>query len=83
MIQSYSDVIFICVQFQLYTLLAFDPQHNGVPVAWVIMLRSMTLNIGKWMETLLLKVHMCMLEWKLNACMVGDATTEIGAIRYI
>lgn len=83
MIQSCSDVIFICVQFQLYTLLAFDSQHNGVPVAWVIMSRSMTSDISKWMETLLLKVRMGMLEWKLNAFMVDDAAAEIGAIRYI
>ena len=61
MIQSCSDVIFICVQFQLYTLLEFDSQHNGVPMAWVIMSRSMTSDIAKWMETLLLKVQMGML----------------------
>ena len=71
------------MQFQLYTLLAFDSQRNGVPVAWVLMSRSMTLDIAKWMETLLLKVRMGMLEWKLNEFMVDDAVAEIGAIRYV
>ena len=83
MIQSCSDAIFICVHFQLYTLLAFDPQHNGVPVAWVIMSKSMTSDISKCMETLLLKVRMGMLEWKVNAFMVDDATTKIGTFRYV
>ena len=71
------------MQFQLYTLLAFDSQHNVVPVAWVIMLRSMSSDIYKWMETLLLKVRMGMLEWKLNAFIVDDAMAYIGEIRYI
>ena len=83
MIQASNDVLFICMQFQLYTLLAFDSQHNGVPIAWVVMSRSMTSDISKWMETLLIKVHMGMLEWNLNAFMVDDATVEIGAIKYI
>lgn len=83
MIQASNDVLFIYMQFQLYTLLAFDSQHNGVLVAWVFMLTSMTSDISKWMETLLLKVRMGMLEWNLNAFMVYDAAMEIGAIRYI
>ena len=36
-----------------------------------------------WMETLLLKVCIGMLEWKVNAFMVDDAATKIGTIRYI
>ncbi len=71
------------MQFQLYTLLAFDSQHNGVPIAWVIMSRSTTLDIMRWMETLLLKVRMGMLEWKLNAFMVDDVAAEIIAIMYV
>jgi hypothetical protein len=69
------------MHFQLYILLAFDFQHNGVPMAWVLMSRSMTFDIAKWME-ILLKVHMVMLEWKLNAFMVDDVATKIGATRY-
>jgi len=47
------------------------------------MSRFMTSDITKWMEMLLLKVHMGMLEWKLNAFMEDDVVVEIGAIRYI
>ena len=47
------------------------------------MSRSMTSNIAKWMETLILKVHMGVLERKVNAFMVDDAETKIGTIRYI
>lgn len=65
------------MQFQLYTLLTFDSQHNGVRVAWVLMSRSMTSDITKWMEMLLLKVRMGMLEWKLNAFMVDDAAAQV------
>ena len=25
-----------CLQFPMYTLLAFDAQHNGIPVAWFV-----------------------------------------------
>ena len=44
------------------------------------MLKSMTSNIAKQIETLFLKVYISMLEWKLNAFIIDDVITKISVI---
>ena len=37
------------MQYELYTLLVFDEQEAGVPVAWAISLRSRVEDINEWL----------------------------------
>ena len=71
-----------CVwQYQLYTLVAFDEQQSGVPVAWVVDFRNTTQDIALWLDLLMQRCHQARLEWKVNAFMVDDALAEIAALR--
>ncbi|KAH9331162.1 hypothetical protein KI387_003270, partial [Taxus chinensis] len=67
-------------KFMLYTILAFDNMHNGLPVAWVLMSRAIVPDLTLWMRKLVVSVHCHMLEWKPNDFMVDDARAEIVAI---
>ncbi|KAH9299293.1 hypothetical protein KI387_030975, partial [Taxus chinensis] len=70
-------------KFMLYTILAFDNMHNGLPVAWVLMSRATVPDLTLWMRKLVVSAHCHMLEWKPNAFMVDDARAEIVAIREV
>eukprot|EP01018_Ginkgo_biloba_P041026 Gb_33026 [translate_table: standard] len=39
--------------YQLYTLMVFDKQQNGLPIAWVISSRDRTSDIKIWMSALI------------------------------
>ena len=38
------------MQFDLYTLLVFDKQEAGVPVAWAISSRNKVEDINEWLS---------------------------------
>ncbi|KAH9301056.1 hypothetical protein KI387_012639, partial [Taxus chinensis] len=67
--------------FMLYTILAFDNMHNGLPIAWVLMSRAIVPDLTLWMRKLVVSAHCHMLEWKPNDFMVDDDRAEIVAIR--
>jgi len=70
-------------QYQLYTLVVFDAQQSGVPVAWVLSSRNTTEDIALWLEQLMNRCYQLRPDWKPNAFMVDDALAEIAALRYI
>ena len=69
------------MKYQLYTLVAFDEQQSGVPVAWVVSSRNTSEDIALWLEHLMHKCHQIHIDWKVNAFTVDDALAEISALR--
>eukprot|EP00253_Pinus_taeda_P028427 PITA_28427 len=69
--------------YQLYTLVAFDEQQSGVPVAWVVASRNTSDDISIWLEQFMRKCFQTRPDWKVNAFMVDDALAEISALRRI
>jgi hypothetical protein len=65
----------------LYTLVAFDEQQSGVPVAWVVASRNTSHDIALWLEHLMHRCYQFRPDWKVNAFMVDDALAEIIALR--
>ena len=80
-----SSNLTLCViwilQYQLYTLVAFDGQQNGVPIAWVVSSRNTSSDIVSWLEVLMNMCYELRPDWKVNAFMVDDALAEIDALR--
>lgn len=70
------------MQYQLYTLLIFDKQQSGVPIAWVVSSRNRSSDISLWLSKLMDRGRQLKLEWTVNAFMTDDALAEINAIRY-
>ena len=70
------------MQYQLYTLLIFDKQQSGVPIAWVVSSRNRSSDISLWLSKLMDRGRQLKLEWTVNAFMTYDALVEINAIRY-
>jgi len=68
-------------QYQLYTLVAFDAQQSGVPVAWVVASRNTTQDIALWLDRLMQRCYQARPDWKVNVFMVDDALAEIAALR--
>eukprot|EP01018_Ginkgo_biloba_P021734 Gb_22458 [translate_table: standard] len=69
--------------YQLYTLMVFDKQQNGLPIAWVISSRDKASDIKIQLSVLIkegVKEHE---DWKVNAFMTDDALAEIGALRSV
>eukprot|EP01018_Ginkgo_biloba_P032307 Gb_10547 [translate_table: standard] len=59
--------------YQLYTLMVFDKQKNGLPIAWVISSRDKASDIKIWLSALIeegVKEHK---DWKVNTFMTDDA----------
>ena len=69
------------MKFQLYTLVTFDEQQSGVPVAWVVASCNTLEDIALWLELLMHRCHQIRIDWKVNAFMVDDALDEISALR--
>eukprot|EP01018_Ginkgo_biloba_P023023 Gb_36471 [translate_table: standard] len=64
-----------------YTLMVFDKQQNGLPIAWVISSCDRASDIKTWLSALIEEgVKECQ-DWKVNAFMTDDALAEIGALR--
>ena len=72
----------VWMQYQLYTLLIFDKQQSGVPIAWVVSSRNRSTDISLWLSKLMDRGRQLKLEWTVNAFMTDDALAEINAIRY-
>ena len=72
----------VWMQYQLYTLLIFDKQQSGVPIAWVVSSRNRSSDISLWLSKLMDRGRQLKLEWTVNAFMTDDALAEINAIRY-
>ena len=70
------------MQYQLYTLLIFDKQQSGVPIAWVVSSRNRSSDISLWLSKLMDRGRQLKLEWTVNAFMTDDVLAEINAIRY-
>jgi len=43
---------FGALQYQFYTLLAFDSQQSGLPMAWVVTYKNGVDDIDAWLEIL-------------------------------
>ena len=69
------------MKYQLYTLVAFDEQQSGVPVAWVVASRNTLEDIALWLEHLMHRCHKIRIDWKVNAFIDDDALAEINALR--
>lgn len=70
------------MQYQLYTLLVFDKQQNGIPIAWVVSSRNRSSDISSWLSKIMERGQQLKLDWTVNAFMTDDALAEIDAIRY-
>ena len=70
------------MQYQLYTLLVFDKQQNGIPVAWVVSSRNRSSDISLWFSKLMERGRQLKADWTVNAFMTDDALAEIDAIRF-
>eukprot|EP01018_Ginkgo_biloba_P023179 Gb_29607 [translate_table: standard] len=69
--------------YQLYTLMVFDKQQNGLPIAWVISSRDRASDIKEWLSALIEEGVKERQDWKVNAFMTDDALAEIGALRSV
>eukprot|EP01018_Ginkgo_biloba_P033481 Gb_07967 [translate_table: standard] len=69
--------------YQLYTLMVFDKQQNGLPIAWVISSRDKTSDIKIWLSALIEEGVKEREDWKVNAFMIDDALAEIGALSVV
>ncbi|GLJ35915.1 hypothetical protein SUGI_0720590 [Cryptomeria japonica] len=67
--------------YQLYSLLAFDEQEAGVPVAWAISSRNKVEDINEWLMEVYKRGKQDKEDWHVNAFMTDDASAEIEAIR--
>ena len=74
-------VFFEYETYQLYTLVAFDEQQSGVPIAWVVASRNTSEDISLWLQQLMDMCHQIRIDWKVNSFMVDDALAEISALR--
>lgn len=70
------------MQYQLYTLLVFDKQQNGIPIAWVVSSRNRSSDISSWLSKIMERGRQLKPDWTVNAFMTDDALAEIDAIRY-
>eukprot|EP01018_Ginkgo_biloba_P029619 Gb_01440 [translate_table: standard] len=69
--------------YQLYTLMVFDKQQNGLLIAWVISSCDRASDIKDWLSALIEEgVKECQ-DWKINAFMTDDALAEIGALSVV
>ena len=69
------------MQYQLYTLMVFDKNQNGVPIAWVISSRNTTNDIKKCLSTLFEIRIKERPDWQAHAFITDDVATEIEALR--
>lgn len=69
------------MQYQLYTIMAFDDHHNGILVAWVISSRNGAPDICKWMSQLFANGKKENPDWHVRAVITDDAAAEIEALR--
>ncbi|GLJ34588.1 hypothetical protein SUGI_0695670 [Cryptomeria japonica] len=67
--------------YQLYSLLVFDEQEAGVPVAWAISSRNKVEDINEWLMEVYKRGKRDKEDWHVNAFMTDDASAEIEAIR--
>ncbi|GLJ18061.1 hypothetical protein SUGI_0318650 [Cryptomeria japonica] len=67
--------------YQLYSLLVFDEQEAGVPVAWAISSRNKVEDINEWLMEVYKRGKQDKEDWHVNAFMTDDASAEIEAIR--
>eukprot|EP01018_Ginkgo_biloba_P027921 Gb_24886 [translate_table: standard] len=69
--------------YQLYTLMVFDKQQNGLPIAWVISSCDRASDIKEWLSALIEEGVKERQDWKVNAFMKDDVLAEIGALRSV
>ncbi|GLJ37316.1 hypothetical protein SUGI_0756990 [Cryptomeria japonica] len=67
--------------YQLYTLLIFDEQEVGVPIAWAISSRNKVDDLNEWLAEVYKRGKKCKEDWHVNAFMTDDTSAEIEAIR--
>ncbi|GLJ18412.1 hypothetical protein SUGI_0326200 [Cryptomeria japonica] len=67
--------------YQLYSLLVFDEQEAGVPIAWAISSRNKVEDINEWLEEVYKRGKQCKEDCHVNTFMIDDASAEIEAIR--
>eukprot|EP01018_Ginkgo_biloba_P025895 Gb_25490 [translate_table: standard] len=70
-------------EYQLYKLMVFDKQQNGLPIVWVISSRDKASDIKIWLSALIEEgVKECE-DWKVNTFIKDDALAKIGALRNV
>ncbi len=60
------------VKYHLFTLMAFDFHHIGVPVAWVIMSQQTCENLVEWLNAMWAKLLLHMSDWRPSCFIVDD-----------
>ncbi|GLJ16526.1 hypothetical protein SUGI_0282350 [Cryptomeria japonica] len=65
---------------QLYSFLVFDEQQSGVPIAWAMTSRNKIKDIQVWLMELWRQGKEKRHDWRINAFIMDDASTEIQAI---
>ncbi|XP_011621857.1 uncharacterized protein LOC18430096 isoform X2 [Amborella trichopoda] len=69
------------LKYPLYTLLVFDSNQHGLPVAWVITRSFSKHDVYKWMRALYDRIHSMDSSWKISGFVIDDAAAEIDPIR--
>ncbi|GLJ36926.1 hypothetical protein SUGI_0746530 [Cryptomeria japonica] len=69
--------------YQLYSLLVFDEQQSGVPIAWTVTSRNKIEDIEVWLVELQRRAKEKRPDWSINAFIIDDASAEIQAIQYV
>ncbi|GLJ28003.1 hypothetical protein SUGI_0549830 [Cryptomeria japonica] len=67
--------------YELYTLLVFDEQEAGIPIAWAISSRNKVEDINEWLTEVYKRGKQSKEDWHVNAFMTDDASAKIEAIR--
>ena len=70
-----------CLQYPLYTLLAFDSRQHTLPVAWIITRSMAKSDVSKWMKVLADRIHSADPGWKISGFIIDDAALEVDPIR--
>eukprot|EP01018_Ginkgo_biloba_P040165 Gb_09265 [translate_table: standard] len=68
-------------KYPVYSLLVFDSNQVGIPIAWVITASFASHDVRKWMGALYDRVCAKDSTWRLNGFIVDDASTEFSIIR--
>eukprot|EP01018_Ginkgo_biloba_P021358 Gb_34654 [translate_table: standard] len=69
------------LKYPLYTLLVFDSNQHGLPIAWVITRSFASDDVRKWIGALHDRICAKEPSWRPSGFTVDDAATEIATIR--
>jgi hypothetical protein len=68
------------MKLHLFTLMEFDDQCTGVPLAWIITSKQTFEDLIEWLKLLKDKMLSHMPHWKPSCFLVNDAPQELKAL---